>query len=110
MYLSLNVGVIPRVEIWPKFVDKDNFLRPALAVLEVHALFVVLAFPTVDRQSTSDLQKSRHLQKSRFTERHNRGTKRKLKSRQGRKNTLRAFFGPGVATSIFALCSDCAAP
>ena len=27
-----------------------------------------------------DLQKSRHLQKSRVTERHNRGTKRKLKS------------------------------
>ena len=33
----------------------------------------------------SDLQKSRHLQKSRVTERHNRGTKRKLKSHQAQK-------------------------
>ena len=30
--------------------------------------------------ATSGLQKSRHLQKSRVTERHKRGTKRKLKS------------------------------
>ena len=59
---------------------------------------------------TSDLQKSRHLQKSRVTERHNRGTKRKLKSHQAQKKALRAFFGAGGATSVFALCPDCAAP
>ena len=53
--------------------------------------------------TTSDLQKSRHLQKNRATERHNRGTKRKLKSHQAQKKALRAFFGSGGATSIFAL-------
>ena len=62
------------------------------------------------RTRTSDLQKSRHLQKSRVPERHNLGTKRKLKSHQAQKKALRAFFGPGGATSIFALCPDCAAP
>ena len=50
-----------------------------------------------------DLQKSRHLQKSRVTERHNRGTKRKLKSHQAQKKALRAFFGPGVRLQ-FSLC------
>ena len=60
--------------------------------------------------TTSDLQKSRHVQKSRVTERHNRGTKRKLKSHQAQKKALRAFFGAGGAASIFALCLDCAAP
>ena len=59
---------------------------------------------------TSDLQKSRHLQKGCVTGRHNRGTKRKLKSHQAQKKALRAFFGAGGATSIFALCPDCAAP
>ena len=48
--------------------------------------------------------------KSRVTERHNRGTKRTLKSHQAQKKALRAFFGAGGATSIFALCPDCAAP
>ena len=56
-----------------------------------------------NRRSTSDLQKSRHLQKSRVTERHNRGTKRKLKSHQAQQKALRAFFGAGGATSNFAL-------
>ena len=62
------------------------------------------------QSSTSDLQKSRHLQKSRVTERHNRGTKRKLKSHQAQNKGLRAFLGPGGATYIFAVCPDCAAP
>ena len=49
---------------------------------------------------TSDLQKSRHLQKSRVTERHNRGTKRKLKSHPPpQKRRAAPFFALG-ATSI----------
>ena len=48
--------------------------------------------------------------KSRVTERHNRGTKRKLKSPPpAQKKREALFFAPG-ATSIFALCPDCAAP
>ena len=43
---------------------------------------------------------------SRVAERHNQGTKRKLKSHQAQKKALRAFFGAGGATSIFALCPD----
>ena len=58
----------------------------------------------------NDLQSARHLQKSRVTERHKRSTKRKLKSHQSQKTALRAFFGAGGATSISALCPDCAAP
>ena len=27
MYLSMKLGVFSRVDIWPKFVDKDKFLR-----------------------------------------------------------------------------------
>ena len=65
---------------------------------------------TCEHHNTSDLQKSRHLQKSRVTERHNRGTKRKLKSHPPPEKRREApFFAPG-ATSIFALCPDCAAP
>ena len=59
--------------------------------------------------TTNDLQKSRHLQKSRVTERHNRGTKRKLKLHPPPQKSRQApFFAPG-ATSIFALCPDCGA-
>ena len=60
--------------------------------------------------STSDLQKSRHSQKSRVTERHNRGTKRNLKSHPlAQKKREAPFFGSGAA-SLFALCPDCAVP
>ena len=49
-------------------------------------------------------QKSPHLQKNHVTERHNRGTKRKLKSHQAQKKALRAFLGRGVRLQ-FSLCA-----
>ena len=54
-----------------------------------------------------DLQKSRHLQKSRVTERHNRGTQRKLKSHPPPQKRREAHFSAPGATSI--LCADCVA-
>ena len=53
---------------------------------------------------TSDLQKSRHLQKSRVTERHNRGTKRKLKSHPRPKKGAKRFFLRQVRLQ-FLLCA-----
>ena len=49
---------------------------------------IYCAVRPLNQSPTSDLQKSRHLQKSRVTERHNRGTKRKLKSHQAQKKAL----------------------
>ena len=62
----------------------------------------------ITKGSTSDLQKSRHLQKSRVTERHNRGTKRKLKLHPPKTKREAPSFAFG-ATSTFALCADCGA-
>ena len=57
-----------------------------------------------DRLDTSDLQKPRHLQKRRVTERHNRGTTRKLKSHLGHKRRFAPFLGRGVRLQ-FSLCA-----
>ena len=58
-----------------------------MSTMEFYVLFVIVGFAfflimdnPFRKKTTSDLQKSRHLQKSRVTERHNRGTKRTLKS------------------------------
>ena len=60
--------------------------------------------------ATSDLQKSRHLQKSRVTERHNGGTKRKLKSHQAQKKRRFApFLGRGWGVRLQLSCAHCAA-
>ena len=75
--------------------------RMATMHATLHTRDAILRFALQHRPCTSDVQKWRHLQKSRVTEKHNRGTKRKLKSHQGQqKGALPLFWVRGCDFSF----------
>ena len=87
-----RLGVLPGVA--PKHHSSTKWRANARATrCSLFTLSSLLRKITSSGQSgTSDLQKSRHLQKSRVTERHNRGTKRKLKSHPPAPKKARSAF------------------